>query len=72
MQVGTSYSDVISPQDVALYGSLCALATFDRSELKSRIMDNIRFREFLEMVPEVGRAQGITEKLLILSYRFIF
>ncbi len=28
---------VISPQDVAIYGGLCALATFDRSELKKKV-----------------------------------
>jgi hypothetical protein len=28
---------VISAQDVAIYGGLCALATFDRSELKKRV-----------------------------------
>jgi hypothetical protein len=26
---------VVSPQDVAMYGGLCALATFDRAELKA-------------------------------------
>lgn len=52
-ELGTSYSDVISPHDVAVYGTLCALATFDRQELKSRVITNIGFREFLELVPEV-------------------
>ena len=33
-EMGTAYSDVIAPQDVALYGGLCALASFDRAELK--------------------------------------
>ncbi len=40
-------------QDIALYGGLCALASFDRAELKSRIISNITFREFLELAPEV-------------------
>ena len=29
-ELGGSYSDVMAAQDVALYGGLCALATFDR------------------------------------------
>lgn len=33
-EMGTSYNDVIAPQDVATYGGLCALASFDRAELK--------------------------------------
>lgn len=52
-ELGTNYSDVIAPQDIAVYGTLCALATFDRAELKSRVINNIAFREFLELVPEV-------------------
>jgi len=31
------YSEVIAPQDVAVYGGLCALATFDRPELASKV-----------------------------------
>ncbi|XP_022770356.1 COP9 signalosome complex subunit 1 [Durio zibethinus] len=50
---GNSYSEVIAPQDVATYGGLCALASFDRTELKNKVIDNINFRNFLELVPEV-------------------
>lgn len=42
----------MSPADVAVYGGLCALASFDRPELKSRVLDNIGFREFLEAAPQ--------------------
>ncbi|KAH0912502.1 hypothetical protein HID58_035823 [Brassica napus] len=34
-ELGSSYNEVIAPQDVATYGGLCALASFDRSELKA-------------------------------------
>ncbi|KAH9622724.1 hypothetical protein KSS87_018570 [Heliosperma pusillum] len=34
-ELANNYSEVIAPQDVATYGGLCALATFDRSELKA-------------------------------------
>ncbi|MCO5594289.1 hypothetical protein L7F22_048318 [Adiantum nelumboides] len=51
--LGVSYTEVIAPQDVAIYGGLCALASFDRAELKSKVIDNINFKNFLELVPEV-------------------
>jgi len=47
------FSDVIAPQDVAIYGGLCSLATFDRSELKKKVIDNQTFRNFLELAPEI-------------------
>ncbi|VAH17106.1 unnamed protein product [Triticum turgidum subsp. durum] len=52
-ELRSNYSEVIAPQDVAVYGALCALASFDRSELKSKVIDNYNFRNFLELVPEV-------------------
>lgn len=52
-ELGNNYTEVIAPQDVATYGSLCALASFDRSELKSKVIDNANFRNFLELVPEI-------------------
>ncbi|KAL8172474.1 hypothetical protein V2J09_024278 [Rumex salicifolius] len=72
-ELGNSYTEVIAPQDVATYGGLCALATFDRAELKAymstfpfnfpqllailnflnKVIDNVSFRNFLELIPEV-------------------
>nr|XP_009620565.1 COP9 signalosome complex subunit 1 [Nicotiana tomentosiformis] len=52
-ELGNNYTEVIAPQDVATYGGLCALASFDRAELKSKVIDNINFRNFLELVPEI-------------------
>jgi COP9 signalosome complex subunit 1 len=46
---------VISSADIALYGGLTALASFDRSELRSQIINNIGFREFMELYPEVSQ-----------------
>jgi hypothetical protein len=45
---------VIAPEDVAMYGGFCALATFDREELKSKVMDSPAFKGFLDLVPKVG------------------
>lgn len=42
-----------SPQDVAIYGTLCGMAALSRSELSARLVHNVAFREFLELVPEV-------------------
>ncbi|KAF4386764.1 hypothetical protein F8388_006719 [Cannabis sativa] len=59
-ELGNNYNEVIAPQDVATYGGLCALASFDRTELKAfnfsspnKVIDNLNFRNFLELVPEV-------------------
>ncbi|KAL0309205.1 UNVERIFIED_CONTAM: COP9 signalosome complex subunit [Sesamum radiatum] len=62
--VQNSYTEVIALKDIATYGGLCALATFDRAELKaiyhallvflkSYVIDNINFRDCLELVPEI-------------------
>jgi COP9 signalosome complex subunit 1 len=47
---------VISPNDVAVYGGICALATMDRAELQRRILDNSSFRPILELEPHIRRA----------------
>lgn len=45
---------ILAPNDVALIGGLCALAAFDRDELKSKVIDNqTGFKAYLELVPEV-------------------
>lgn len=50
------YSTVASPNDVAIYGGLLALATMDRTALQSRILDNQSFRTFLEHEPHIRKA----------------
>ncbi|KAL8554337.1 hypothetical protein ACS0TY_002501 [Phlomoides rotata] len=52
-EIGNNYTEVIAAQDIATYGGLCALASFDRAELKSKVIDNSNFRNFLELVPEM-------------------
>lgn len=51
--LGNQFSEVIAPHDVAIVGGLCALATFDRSDLKKKVIDNATFRSFLELTPEL-------------------
>jgi COP9 signalosome complex subunit 1 len=52
----TWQKDVISPNDVAVYGGLCALASMDRSDLQDRVLANNDFRNFLELEPHIRRA----------------
>lgn len=48
--------EVITGNDIAVYGGLCALASMDRSQLKDRVLDNTDFRSFLELEPHIRRA----------------
>ncbi|RFU76853.1 cop9 signalosome subunit 1 [Trichoderma arundinaceum] len=52
----TEYNAVASPNDVAIYGGLLALATMDRMALQARILDNQSFRVFLEHEPHIRKA----------------
>jgi len=51
--LGTSFNDILCPQDVALYGVLCALASLERSEVQAKLLDSSTFRECLDLVPQV-------------------
>ncbi|KAF2427401.1 COP9 signalosome-like protein complex subunit 1 [Tothia fuscella] len=56
-QAGITFQrEVISPNDVAVYGGLCALAKMDREELQRRVLDNSSFRPLLELEPHIRRA----------------
>jgi COP9 signalosome complex subunit 1 len=48
--------EVLSGNDVAVYGGLCALASMDRSELQDKVLANNDFRNFLELEPHIRRA----------------
>jgi len=54
-ELGSKFNDVIAPEDIAIYGSLCALAEFDRKELKQEVLDNAQFQNYLESVPRLGQ-----------------
>ncbi|KAJ5232641.1 COP9 signalosome subunit 1 (CsnA) [Penicillium chermesinum] len=51
-----TYNEVLTPNDVAVYGGLCALASMNRSELQRLVLDNSTFRNFLELEPHIRRA----------------
>jgi COP9 signalosome complex subunit 1 len=48
----TSFSNIVSLEDIALYGSLCSLASFERNELDSVVLRDDRFRDVLDMYPK--------------------
>jgi COP9 signalosome complex subunit 1 len=54
--LGDSYNDVLTSNDVAVYGGLCALASMSRSELQLKVLENPSFRSFLELEPHIRRA----------------
>lgn len=47
---------VLTANDIAVYGGLCALASMDRQELQTSVLDNAEFRNFLELEPHIRRA----------------
>ncbi|KAJ1555943.1 COP9 signalosome complex subunit 1, partial [Cladochytrium tenue] len=51
-QMGAGFAEVLSANDVATYGGLCALASFDRAELKAKVFDNAEFKQYLELEPQ--------------------
>ena len=51
-----SYNEVITPNDIAIYGGLSALASFTRWELQTKILENKTFRAYLELEPHIRRA----------------
>jgi len=54
--MGSSCNTIISPNDVAVYGGLCALATMERHELNTKVLENSNFRTYLELEPHIRRA----------------
>ncbi|KAI9738137.1 MAG: hypothetical protein M1818_005566 [Claussenomyces sp. TS43310] len=54
--VGTEFNDKVSPNDIAIYGGLCALASMDRENLQKRVLENTNFRTYLELEPHIRRA----------------
>lgn len=53
--------ELISAEDIARYGGLCAIATFGRDELRSRVIESPVFKEYLENSP-------VTEQLIMDFY----
>jgi COP9 signalosome complex subunit 1 len=54
--LGESYNEILTSNDVAVYGGLCALSSMSRSELQTKVLENANFRNFLELEPHIRRA----------------
>lgn len=50
------YAEALSSNDIAVYGGLLSLATMDRKEIQTRVLENQNFRPFLELEPHIRRA----------------
>lgn len=48
--------DILAPINIAVYGSLCALATYNRSELSGQLMNSASFKQFSELEPQLRDA----------------
>lgn len=44
---------IAAPSDIAIYGVLCALATWSRSNIKSQLLDNEGFSVYIEQEPYI-------------------
>jgi COP9 signalosome complex subunit 1 len=56
LQIAATHNDIISANDVATYGGLLALASMDRSEIQTSVLENANFRTYLELEPHVRKA----------------
>ncbi|OKO95058.1 COP9 signalosome complex subunit 1 [Penicillium subrubescens] len=56
VSLADTFNEIITPNDVAVYGGLCAMASMDRGDLQRRVLENSAFRNFLELEPHIRRA----------------
>ncbi|CAG9538872.1 unnamed protein product [Cercopithifilaria johnstoni] len=47
------YPVLLAVKDVVMFGTICALATFSRSELKEKVLGSLMFWKFLETEPKL-------------------
>lgn len=52
----SDYSHIASPNDIAIYGGLAALATMDRVDLQERLLQSSNFRPILDYEPGMRKA----------------
>lgn len=52
-EMNQQFNHIMSANDVAIYGGLCALAAFDRATLRTKVMTNSAFKSYLELEPRV-------------------
>lgn len=49
----TDFPELLSPSNIAMYGGLCALASFDRQELQKHVISSSSYKLFLELEPQL-------------------
>lgn len=49
-------TEILTANDIATYGGLCALATLSRQDLERKVLNNEDFRSFLELESHLRRA----------------
>lgn len=49
-------TDILSANNVAIYGGLCALASYNREELRRKVLQCADFKLFLELEPQLREA----------------
>ncbi|PQE13195.1 26S proteasome subunit RPN7 protein [Rutstroemia sp. NJR-2017a BBW] len=54
--MGNSCNTILTPNDLAVYGGLCALASMERNEMQKLVLENSNFRTYLELEPHIRRA----------------
>lgn len=52
----TGQWDLLAPINIAVYGSLCALASYSRQELANNIINSSSFKQFSELEPQMRDA----------------
>jgi COP9 signalosome complex subunit 1 len=48
-----SPEQLVSPGDIAIYGTLCALSSLSRNAIKSQILENSTFAAYIEHEPYI-------------------
>ncbi|KAJ4490051.1 26S proteasome subunit RPN7-domain-containing protein [Lentinula aciculospora] len=51
--LGDWFGKLVSPGDIAIYGSVCALASLSRSAFKAQVLENLSFGVYIEQEPHV-------------------
>jgi COP9 signalosome complex subunit 1 len=54
-ELGGTFSSIIAAEDIAVYGTLTALASLDRNEIRKKMLDNSVFKSFLELAPSMRK-----------------
>ena len=79
--LGQTLRNVVSASDIGLYGTLCALASFNHKQIREKVLDNRFFRRYLDknlkakrLVTEMYAQNyvGVAETLAILDDRVKF